>query len=113
VKEHKHKGEVFHLDDSKGCFLEVIYKGTAGYLGVNLQRGTKDQPYSWTIPKYYGGGPTNDGIEGGGVPVTNIESGLRNLCEALMKHYQEEESRKAFDREEAGQALHKFVEGLG
>ena len=52
VKEYKHKGETFQLDDSKGCYAKVTYKHLTGYVGVNLGDRPSDQyPYAWTTNK--------------------------------------------------------------
>ena len=32
-----YEGETFKLDDSKGCYVEVTYKGLTGYFGVNIK----------------------------------------------------------------------------
>ena len=39
MKEYKYKSDTFELDDSKGCYIEVTYKGQKGYVGVNLGIG--------------------------------------------------------------------------
>ena len=63
-KKRVYLGETFEFDDSKGCYIEVSYRGLVGYAGVNLDSGTRDAPYSWTAPGI-GGNATGDGLSGG------------------------------------------------
>ena len=47
VKEYKHQGETFQLDDSKGCYVAVTYKHLTGYVGVNLgKKASPKNPYA-------------------------------------------------------------------
>ena len=34
ASEYKYNGEIFLVDNSKGCYLEVSYKDVFGYVGV-------------------------------------------------------------------------------
>ena len=53
MSNYEYEGETFMLDGSKGCYVEVTYKGLKGYFGVNISgTGTDQYPYSY----YVGGG---------------------------------------------------------
>ena len=109
TREFKFRGEMFLLDDSKGCYAEVTYKDQVGYMGVNLQ-GTPDAPYCW-YPEH----PNvlaPDGLKFGNSAGSDEESNLRALCGDLLRRHREAEARKAFKPEEACKSLHEFVESL-
>ena len=36
MREYKYEGEAFELDDPKGCYIEVTYRGQKGYVGGEL-----------------------------------------------------------------------------
>ena len=40
MQKYIYEGETFLLDDTKGCYIEVEFKDTKMYVGVNLQ-GTR------------------------------------------------------------------------
>ena len=108
AKEYKFQDETFELDDSKGCYIEVTYKGLVGYVGVNLQ-GTPSAPYSWTLDV---AAITESGLARGNSPSAGITGSLRALCRELLKKHREAEGRKAFKPEEACAALHEFAKSL-
>ena len=74
VKEYKYQGETFLLDDSKGCYVEVTYKGLKGVVSVNIGENRSDQsPYSWNI-------------DGSGRSGTHsFKETLDSLCDQLLK----------------------------
>ena len=108
AKEYKFEGETFGLDDSKGCYVEVSYKGQVGYVGVYL-RGTKEQPYCW-----YDGDSvlTKDGLSAGNSARGGMEGNLHALCRALVRKHRDAQAREAFKPEEACEGLHEFVKSL-
>ena len=109
AKQYKYEGEPFLLDDTKGCYTEVLYKDQVGYVGVNL-RGTADMPYSWRVEGF--DWVTPDGLQGGNANGTDMESNVRGLCADLLRRHREASARKAFKPEEACKSMHEFVESL-
>ena len=93
--KYEHGGETFQLDDSEGCYIKVTYRDMVGYVGVNLNDGTSDRPYSWSAPGL-SGTATKDGVTGGGVGVGKMEDGLKAVCAWLIQRYREAEGRKNF-----------------
>ena len=81
-EEYKFEGETFELDDSKGCYIEVSYKGLVGYVGVYLQ-GTAEQPYCWWAENATF--VTADGLTNGNATGADIESNLRGFMPNVAK----------------------------
>ena len=109
MREHKHLGETFQLDDSGGAYIKATFGELSGYVGVNLD-GTTDRPY---IAITCGGTATIDGIPGGsGVVGASVGSLLDSLCQDMIRRRQECEARQAFKPETASEVLHEFVKGL-
>ena len=121
MKQFKFDGEIFPLDDSKGCYVAVFHEGREGepigFVGVALNGGTDSHPYAatyWSSTSKnwaYGDRVTPDGLEDGG-PMADIESGLEWSCRAYLNDLRELRSREAFKPEAACEALHKYVEDL-
>ena len=108
-------GEKFHLDDSKGCYVEVahIRTGLIGYVGVNLGKDASAQnPYSWTVLEVYGGTPTPDGLKGGVSDGTSEQNAFTKLYGAMIREVKKREAHAIFNREDACKALHQFVADL-
>ena len=108
MQKYIYEGETFLLDDTKGCYIEVEFKDTKMYVGVNLQ-GTPNYPYTWGPDNYV----TSDGLSrnyGGG--FRNVEETLNSACNTMLNNRREAESRKTFKPEEACEALHDFVKNL-
>ena len=108
MQKYDYQGETFLLDDTKGCYIEVEFKGTKSFVGVNLQ-GTSDHPYTWGPDKYV----TPDGLSlnyGGGFQT--VEQALNNACQSMLNSWRESQARKEFKPEEACEALHNFVKNL-
>ncbi len=112
AKEYKYQDETFLLDDSKGCYIEITYKGMKGYVGVNLSTwGSAQAPYVWwaeNAARFV----TPDGLTGGNSNGTSQESNLAALCDELIRKQREIEAHAAFDREKACHDLHEWVEKL-
>ena len=118
MKEFKHDGETFLLDDSQGCYVAVYHAERegepVGYVGVALNGGTDMHPYAatyWSSANRnwaYGNRVTPDGLEQGG-RMANIESGLEWSCQAYLNDLRELRGREAFKPEAACEALHKYV----
>ena len=106
-KKYDYLGEIFLIDDSKGCYIEVTYKDQTGYLGL-AYRGTEDMPYRWSDTR-----PDDQGyLRSGNSSGKDREEHLQNLCSALLHWHREAESRKVFDSAKACDALHEFVRKL-
>ena len=108
MQKYSYEGETFLLDDAKGCYIEVVFKDTTMYVGVNLQ-GTPDSSYTWG-PE---GHVTADGLSrnyGGG--FRNVEEALNSVCNSMLTNWREAQARKAFKPEEACEILHDFVKNL-
>jgi hypothetical protein len=111
VKEYKYDGEIFQLDDSKGCYIEVTYKDMTGYVGVNLGNdGSAGRPYVWWAED--SDPVVADGLNYGNPNGSTQESNLGALCNDLIRRQRQREVHAAFDREAACKALHDFVEKL-
>ena len=101
VKEYKYQGETFLLDDSKGCCVEVTYKGLKGVVSVNIGDNRSDQsPYSWNI-------------DGSGRSGTHsFKETLDSLCDQLLKKFRAAEAAAAFDPKLYCEVLHDGVKNL-
>jgi hypothetical protein len=108
VKKHEVDGEIFQLDDSKGCYIEVTHKDLVGYVGVNL-RGTAESPFCWQTSDTQ---LTPDGLKIGNVNGPGEEVNLQALCRSLVQTHRQNEARKAFNPKDACEALHEFMEKL-
>ena len=110
MKEYKHQGETFQLDDSKGCYVAVTYKYLTGYVGVNLgEKTTGQSPYAWGIGK---GNVTSSGLKGGNSNGASFEANLDALCAYLLHAFRTEEAHKAFDPAKYCEELHDAVKNL-
>ena len=110
MRDYKYKGEMFKLDDSKGCYVEVTYKGLTGYVGVNIGNNRGDvHPYVWFRDK---GFVTPDGMTNGNSNGTSLEDNLIAMCRSLLRSVQTEEAAAAFNAEESCEKLHKAVNNL-
>ena len=108
MQKYSYQGQTFLLDDTKGCYIEVEFKGTKSFVGVNLQ-GTPEHPYTWGPNDYV----TSDGLSlnyGGGFQT--VQEALNSACANILDSYRESQARKAFKPEGACQALHQFVKNL-
>ena len=110
MRNYKHKGEMFKLDDSDGCYVKVIYKNLTGYIGVNIgdDRGT-ERPYIWYGNKGY---VTPAGLTAGNSSGNSFEDNLKPLCDYLLRTFRTEEATKAFNAEKSCKNLHDAVKNL-
>ena len=110
MKEYKHNGEVFQIDDSKGCYYEVTYKDQTGFVGVNLNpNATDSSPYTWYTEKSV---VRPDGLVAGSVNGPSIEANLNALCQRLVQAYQMAQAHTSFDPKPYCEALHDFAKKL-
>ena len=110
MKEFEHNGELFQLDDSKGCYIEVSYRYLKGYVGVNLGKEASDQyPFIWWLDSEP---VTRDGLKYGNPNGDSVESNLSALCDQLIRKYRIEEANKKFDREKYCNQLHEAMKNL-
>ena len=111
VEQYKYKGEVFPIDDSKGCYIEVTYKDQVGYLGVNLE-GTGASPYGWYTDLQQRRSPSAEGLK----PVldsgTDPEKLLPSLLDKMLANQKLHDERLSFKREEACENLHSFFKSI-
>jgi hypothetical protein len=118
VKKHKHEGEIFLLDDSKGCYVEVYHSEkkdeAIGRVGVALGNGTDTKPYAWDFFQLASGDwayhaqVTPDGFSSGPT-ISTVEEGLNQICGVYLRQLRELREREAFKPEAACDALHKYV----
>ena len=108
ITKYLYQGEDFDIDDSKGCYLEVSYRGEVGYVGVWVN-GTESGPYGYSTSVSM---ISDQGLTGGNVGIRTIDSALNSLCRILISQYEQTEGRKAFKPAEACDALHDFVQKL-
>ena len=106
MKEYKHKGETFQLDDSKGCYATVTYKDLTGYVGVNLNgKFASDQyPYAWSTAEMH---VTPEGVTVGNMSAS-FKASLDGLCTELLRI----KATKTFDPEKYCAELHNAVKNL-
>ena len=110
VKEYKHQGETFQLNDSKGCYVEVTYKHLTGYVGVKSgKKATEQQPYAWYMDKSF---VTPDGLTVGIISGPSFEANLNALCAQLLSDFRTEEAAKVFDSAKYCAELHDIVKNL-
>ena len=108
MQKYTYLGETFLLDDTKGCYIEVKFRDTKMYVGVNLQ-GTAEFPYTWGPEEY----ATTDGLSVNyGGQFRNVEEALNKACGNMVHNWREAESRKAFKPQEACEELHDYVKNL-
>ena len=117
VKEYKHQGETFQLDDSKGCYVAVTYKHLTGYVGVNLgEKASSKKPYAWYTAREIGGADcvTPDGMKFGIVDPkgASFQAHLDALCAQLLSDFRTEEAAKKFDPAKYCAELHDVVKNL-
>ena len=117
MKEYKHEGETFQLDDSKGCYAAVTYKHLTGHVGVNLgDRGTDEHPYTWHTERALGSPAsdcvTPDGLKFGIVTGASFKTNLDALCAQLLLDFRFQEARKAFDPAKYCEEIHDGVKNL-
>lgn len=108
-KEYKLHNETFLLDDSAGCFIEVVFRDQKGHVGVNL-KGTASMPYVWYATDDGGKARylTKDGLTYGNGDSRGLQANLNALCEHLLKRYRDNEQRRQFKAEAACSDLHDF-----
>ena len=104
---YEYEGETFKLDDSKGCYVEVTYKGLTGHFGVNSSgTGTDQYPYSYYVgdEEYV----TPDGLtEGAQSPSPEVARD--SLCAELLDKFRTQEAVKTFDPAKYCKELHDAV----
>ena len=111
MKEYKHKGETFQLDDSEGCYATVTYKHQTGYVGVNLgNQATDKNPYAWWGKNI--GWATPKGMTNGNVNGASFKANLDALCDELLRNFRIEEAAKEFDPAKYCEELHDAVKNL-
>ena len=114
MRDYTYEGETFKLDDSKGCYVEVTYKGLTGYFGVNISgTGTDQEPYS-----YYVGGEEYVGDDEEHATPAGLTWGDRSpspevardsLCADLVHEFRTQEAVKTFDPAKYCKELHDAV----
>ena len=109
MKKYKYKEETFKLDDSKGCYVEVTYKGLTGHFGVNISDTATDQyPYAYRVGER---SVTPDGmIKGNSSP--SFEDARDQTCDILLNKFRTQEAAKTFDRAKYCVELHEAVKNL-
>ena len=110
TKTYKYNGEIFNLNDSGGCYVEVAYLDQVGYVGVNLE-GTAEQPYRWNRSAE-AISDAKDGLRVGPTSGSTFESNLQALCENMIRTQKESDARRVFKPEDACESLHEFIQNL-
>ena len=108
---YPYEGETFKLDDSKGCYVEVTYKGLTGYFGVNIRgTGTDQYPYF-----YQADGEecpaTKDGMTTGFRSPT-FEEARDKTCLNLLNIFRTQEAVETFDPVKYCKELHDAVKNM-
>ena len=113
MKDYQHEGETFKLDDSKGCYVKVIYNDITGYIGVNIGVNATDQnPYLWYTNKRIENYVTPEGLKIGNSNGASFESNLDALCEQLLREFQTQEATKTFSHAKYCEELSEAVKNL-
>ena len=99
----------FTLDDSKGCYVEVLHveSGEYAYFGVDLQ-GTDEFPYAWYHNDRHS---TADGLSGG-QQATSFDSALQRACQYLIHNYERKIAMERFDPKTVCEDMHARVKEL-
>ena len=106
MAEYTYQDEIFQVDNSNGCYLEVTYRDLKGYVGVNLRPDATDEtPYLFVMGRRASDAVTEDGLRGGRRRGDSIEDALNGLCDWLLKFHR----NRSFDREKHCRALNEFV----
>ena len=109
VKTREFEGHKFQLDDSKGCYIEVALGKLTGYVGVNLARGTTENPFCWYTDNVL---TTPDGLNGGNVSGATLDENLEALFRSFIRTQKQQDAHSKFDSEAACKELHGYVEKL-
>ena len=117
MKEYKHAGETFQLDeDSKGCYVKVTYstaKNITGYIGVNIGVNATDQnPYVWYTDKRIENYVTPEGLKFGNSNGPSFGSNLDALCDQLLREFHTQEAAKTFSHAKYCEELSEAVKNL-
>ena len=105
------EGETYELDDSKGCYVEVTYKGQVGWIGVNLS-GTKERPYTFSLnPSVVSEQGIASGVYGGATESSFLGN-LSVLCRRLLAKHRETERQRDFNKEDACKSMHEEVKRI-
>ena len=109
TKTIQYKGHKFLLNDSDGCYIEVELGYHTGYVGVNFDDGTADNPYCWsaTIESV-----AQNIIDGGIVSGPTIEDNLQALFDHLIRQHRKNEYHGKFDPDTACNTLHRYLEQI-
>ena len=108
---YKYREIEFEIDDSKGCYIEVAYKGLTAYAGIYL-KGTPGARYAWWVQA---SGVTKDGLTVGNSAGDTTELNLNAACDWIIGEIEKREREQAFDqkaREQACAEIHDFVKKL-
>ena len=121
MQEYKFDGEVFLLDDSKGCFVDVYHSvmkdEVIGRVGVALDTGTNVQPYAWnyvhpsTKEWAHGLEVTLAGFRNSS-STSNMDGALAEVCGQYLSALRRMQEREAFNPEAACAALHQYIKTL-
>lgn len=111
AKTLKHDGYEFQLDDSRGCYVEVSFKGKAvGVVGLNLAQAEEGKPFSW-FPTTAPAGP--EGLQFGNGVYPDVRTALTELCDHTIRQYRQRMESERIDRKAACERLHKEVNEIG
>ena len=109
MTSHKQGEYNFTLDDSKGCYVEVLHEesGDYAYFGVNLN-GTDEKPYArWRDNTFV----TDDGLTNG-TPADSFDNALQGTCQQLIADYQVKLAKERFDPKVACEDMHERIKQL-
>ena len=110
IIDYKYKGEKFELDDSKGCYVKVTYKGLTGYFGVNNRgNGTDENPYSYLVGDAEN--VTPNGMKRGN-RSPSPEDARDQICGLLLETFRDQEAVKNFVPAKYCEKLHDAVKNL-
>ena len=99
----------FTLDDSKGCYVEVLHEesGENGYFGVNL-KGTDEYPYAWMNGIRF---VSDDGMTSGN-GAKSFDFALQQTCQNLIDNYERKLASEQFDPKVVCEDLHARMKEL-
>ena len=79
------------------------------YVGVDLQNGTNENPYTYTVNQRR---VIDDGISVGTGGYPTPDAALDGACRQLIQLHEQHQAHQTLDQKKACGNLHDFIKGL-